>query len=126
MKTLKVIKGGVQLTANPYDKAHELARAIIGSQIFQDYSKAQKIVQQDPETQKKILAFRNNQMEINRRQIAGEVISPNDISEITLEFAKLNKSEDINRFFEAEAAFISLFNDIQEIIRKSIDQEFSG
>lgn len=113
------------MTTNPYDKAHELARAIIDSQVFKDYSKAQKNVQQDPEKREKILAFRNSQMEVNRRQIAGEEIPPNEISEITLEFANLNKSEDITRFFEAEAAFITMFNDIQEIIRKSIDQEFS-
>ena len=61
-------------------------------------------------------------MEVNRAQISGEEIDGEKIKELSLEFAKLNQNKDIAAFFNAEAEFINMFNDIQKIIRQSLDR----
>ena len=108
---------------NPYDKAHELARAIKESDIFRNYMKAKEQIDKKPEYKEKILQIREKQMEINRAQVLGEELAAGLIQNLTLEFAKLNQYREIASFFEAEARFIQMFNDVQEIIQKSVQED---
>ena len=62
-------------------------------------------------------------MEINRAQVLGEELAAGLIQNLTLEFAKLNQYREIASFFEAEARFIQMFNDVQEIIQKSVQED---
>ena len=87
--------------SNPYDTAHELARSITKSEIFKNYLQAKQVLDQKPDLRDKVLAFRNQQMEVNRAQISGEEIDGEKIKELSLEFAKLNQNKDIAAFFNA-------------------------
>lgn len=108
---------------NPYDKAHELARAIKNSPVYQDYVAAKNRVELNPAASEKILSFRNRQLEINRAQLMGEQVSPEKVSEVANEFARLNTDQEMADFFRAEANFIQMFNDVQEIIHQAIESE---
>ncbi len=108
---------------NPYDRAHELARAIRDSDIFRGYIAAKNEVEEKADYKEKIFKLREKQMEINRAQVFGEEPAPALMQELTLEFAKLNQQKEIASFFEAEARFIQMFNDIQEIIQSSIKND---
>ncbi len=110
-------------SVNPYDRAHELARAIKNSDIFQSYMAAKNEIEQQPEYREKIFKLREKQIEINRAQVLGVEPAPQLMQELTLEFAKLNQQKEIASFFEAEAKFIQMFNDVQEIIQKSIKDD---
>lgn len=110
------------MSANPYDNAHELSRSILKSEEFKNYLQAKNDLDQKPDSRDKVLEFRNRQMVVNRAQITGEEIDGEQIRELSLEFAKLNQDKDIAAFFNAEAEFIKMFNDIQQIIRQSIDR----
>lgn len=107
---------------NPYDAAHDLARAIKNSDIFQDYVQAKKQVEQNPKFSEIVYAIRDKQMMVNRSQILGEK-NPEVVQELALEFAKANQHQEIARFFEAEGKFVQMFNDLQEIIQKAMRQE---
>jgi len=110
-------------SVNPYDRAHELARAIKDSDIFRSYIAARDKIAEKPEYKDKVFKLREKQIEINRAQVLGEEPAPQLMQELTLEFAKLNQHQEVASFFEAEARFIQMFNDVQEIIQKSIKDD---
>ncbi len=108
---------------NPYDKAHELARAIKGSDAYRNYVNAKGLIDNNPEAKEQILALRQRQMEINRAQIMGEDLSNEKVQEMALEFAKLNRSVEIAEFFKCEGVFIQVYNDLMEIIHKAVEMD---
>lgn len=108
---------------NPYDCAHALARSIKSSDIYQRYVQNKNMLEKDAEKKEKILAFRNLQMELNQAYLLGQQLPEDRVQELSLEFAKLNQDPVMAEFFQAEAAFIQLFGEIQEILNKAIEQE---
>ncbi|MGI6453405.1 MAG: YlbF family regulator [Syntrophomonadaceae bacterium] len=106
--------------ANPYDKAHELARSIINSSIYANYIQAKERVEKQPEYREKIFNFREKQMRVNRAELLGEELPETLVHELSVEFAKLNRTKEIADFFQAEQSFIRMFSDIQEILHKSL------
>ncbi|MDD2585426.1 MAG: YlbF family regulator [Syntrophomonadaceae bacterium] len=109
--------------ANPYDKAHELVRALTVSPIYRDYLAAKNELEKNPEYKEKVVSLRTRQVEVNNTKIMGGEVSSAAINEITLEFAKLQQIEEIARFLNTESHFIQLLNDIQEIIRKALEKD---
>ena len=110
---------------NPYDKAHELARALTDSEVYKRYGAAKAAVEKHPEYQEMILKIRNQQMELNRAQILGETMNNDNILQLGQMFAQANQIEEIAEFFKAESAFIQTFNDIMEIIQKAVTEGFN-
>jgi cell fate (sporulation/competence/biofilm development) regulator YlbF (YheA/YmcA/DUF963 family) len=110
---------------NPYDKAHELARAMRDSESYQRYVAAQKSLDQNIAAKERILQFRGLQMEVNQAHILGHALADDKVTQVTLEYAKLNQDKLIAEFFKAEGKFIEMFTDIQQIIQKSIECNFS-
>ena len=109
---------------NPYDKAHDLTHAITASEVYRKYVAAKTEVEKNPEHKEKILAIRNQQMEVNRAQMLGEEANSDTIFELSQQFAKANQIKEIADFFNAESNFIQMFSDIQEIIQKGIGSGF--
>lgn len=110
-------------TQKPYDKAHELARAITESEIYQDFLNAMKLIEQNPTNKEKLISFRSKQVEINRMQMMGENVSEEKAKEVSQEYAKLSQDADLGKFLQAEGQFIQMFNDIQEIIQGTIESK---
>ena len=109
---------------NPYDKAHELARAITNNEVYKRYVAAKLAVEKNPEYQEKILKVRNQQMELNRAQMLGQEVNSDSVLELSQMFAKANQIEEIAEFFNAEGAFIQMFNDMMEIIQNAVQGGF--
>ncbi|NMC28085.1 MAG: YlbF family regulator [Syntrophomonadaceae bacterium] len=110
--------------ANPYDKAHELARALEESQLYLEYIEAQKKLAQNPEALKKVQEFRAQQMKVNQASMMGQEPDPNLVTELPIQFAKLNLNKQIAQFFEAEGKFVQMFTDIQQILQTSLEKGF--
>ncbi|WP_054697346.1 YlbF family regulator [Syntrophomonas palmitatica] len=106
--------------ADPYDKAHELAQAIMNSDIYRNYLNAKEDVEKNLEIMRKILVLREHQMEINRAQVMGQSLPENKLRDVAIEHAQLCKEPGVADFFEAERAFIKLYNDLMEIIHESV------
>ncbi len=109
---------------NPYDKAHELARAVTGSEIYKRYVAAKLAIEKNPEYQEKILKIRDQQMEFNRAQMLGQEVNSDSVLELSQMFAKANQIKEIAEFFNAEGAFIQMFNDMMEIIQNAVEVGF--
>ena len=56
---------------NPYDRAHELARSIINSEVYHRYVAAKKELKR-PGNEQKNSCFRNKQMELNQAHLLGQ------------------------------------------------------
>lgn len=109
---------------NPYDKAHELARAITGHEVYKRYVAAKAGVENNPEYQKMIVRIRSRQMEMNRAQILGQEADAAVISDISRLLAEANQIKEIEEFFSAESSFIQIFNDVLGIIQKAVEVGF--
>ncbi len=109
---------------NPYNKAHELVRAIMENETYQRYVTAQKRLAQNPEAIEKIRQFRSLQMEVNQAEFLGQPVADGKVQQITLDYAKLNQNKSIAELFQAEGMFMQMFTDIQQIIQKGIESGF--
>ncbi|HZK44058.1 MAG TPA: YlbF family regulator [Syntrophomonadaceae bacterium] len=110
------------MAVNPYDIAHKLANAITDSEQYQDYVKAKQVIEINPDLMEKVLNLRTKQMGLNRAQMSGEEIPDDVMVQINDEFTELNQIKELADFFDSEGKFIVLFNDIQGIIQKKIEQ----
>ncbi len=110
---------------NPYDITHELVRALKANDAYQRLVEAQKRLNSDPEAKKRLTLFRNMQMEVNQAEMLGQPVADQQVQQVALEYAKLNRNKLIAALFEAEAAFIQLFSDIQQIIQKGLESDFT-
>lgn len=108
----------------PYEKAHELARSIRSSEVYQLYVKAQQELDRHPELKEKVSQFRIAQMEVNQAHLIGQDLPSDKVSQLSIEYAKLNRNEVVADFFRSEGLFIQMFTDLQQIIQKSIESGF--
>lgn len=113
------------MSGNPYDKAHELARALVDSDVYHDYIRIRTEVNHDSGLQERIIALHELQLDINRAHLLGEDPPGEKVQEAALQFARLNQDARAAAYFQAEARFIQMFSDIQEIIQRAIDPEKS-
>ena len=110
---------------NPYDKAHELVRAIKADERYQRLAAAQRLLNADPEAKKRLGLFRNMQMEVNQAEMLGQPVAEEQVQQVALEYAKLSRNKLIGQVFDAEAGFIQLFSDVQQIIQKGLESDFA-
>lgn len=109
---------------NPYDKAHDLAQAIKDSEAFQRYVAVQKQLSQNPEALERVRDFRNLQLEVNQAHSLGQEPAEGRVEDMAIQYAKLNKDDLIAEYFQAEGLFVQMYNDVQNIIQKSLDHGF--
>ncbi|MGI5912461.1 MAG: YlbF family regulator [Syntrophomonadaceae bacterium] len=116
----------MESVGNPYDKAHELARAITNSEVYKRYVEAKTRVGKNPQHQELIAKIRNRQMEVNRAKILGQEVPSEAAMELSRFFAEVNQIGEIAEFFNRESSFIQLFNDIMAIIQKTVEKGFDA
>jgi len=115
----------MEMNDNPYDKAHELVRAIQADERYRRLAVALRLLNANPEAKKKLDLFRNLQMEVNQAELLGQPVAEEQVQQVALEYAKLSRNKLIGEVFDAEAGFIQLFSDIQQIIQKGLESEFA-
>ena len=110
------------MAVNPYDKAHELAKAITNSEQYSNYVNVKGLIEGNEELTGKLLQLRNLQMRLNVAEELDEEARQELINQINGEFTTLNQIEEVREFFQAENQFVLMFNDIQQIIQKKIEE----
>lgn len=109
------------MTINPYDKAHEFARAVRDSEAFQRYAAANRSLQADEEATQQMMSFRQLQLEVNQAQMLGEEVSETQSTHLNLTYKKIMENPLISEFMTAENGFVRLFSDLQNVIQKDIE-----
>jgi len=108
-----------------YDKAHELAKLLEGSEEYNLFRKAKHSLEQDQENVKMIHDFRRKQLEIQMAQISGMEIDEEYIKQTEKLYEVLSMNSQINEYFNAEYRLSKMMSDIQKILGDAVSEWFS-
>lgn len=111
-------------TLNPYDKAHELARSIVGSDIYKTYIQAQDKVQNQPDLLEKLQAWREKQLVLEEARLLGKNLPEDQMQEMNQLLQEVHGKPELADLLQAENTFIQMFTDLQEIIQRAIQDGF--
>jgi cell fate (sporulation/competence/biofilm development) regulator YlbF (YheA/YmcA/DUF963 family) len=109
---------------NPYDKAHELARAIRSHDSFQALLKAKARVDQDPQAKNIVEDFRKRQWEFEAKRLMGQEISEAEQQQLAKMQEALTLVPAAREYLQAEYQFSVLFGDIQKILAEAVQDVF--
>jgi cell fate (sporulation/competence/biofilm development) regulator YlbF (YheA/YmcA/DUF963 family) len=107
---------------NPYDKAHELARALRDSQEFQALAEQKRRVDADPAVKKMLDDFRHRQLELETRRIMGEEITEADLEQMKRLHEVVTLNPIAREYLEAEYRFVVIYSDIHKILRDAVKE----
>lgn len=110
---------------NPYDKAHELARALRTSQEFQSLHDKKRRVDEDPAAKKMLDDFRHRQWELETRRIMGETVSEEDMSQMVKMHEAIQMHAVVREYLEAEYRFGVIYSDIHKILGDAVKEVIS-
>lgn len=107
---------------NPYDKAHELARALRESQEFQALAERKRRVDADPAAKKMLDDFRHRQWELETRRIMGEEITEGDVEQVKRLQDVITTNTLAREYLEAEYRFGIVYSDIHKILGDAVKE----
>lgn len=107
---------------NPYDAAHILAKALRESPEFEGYGEAQKLLANDSAAREMLVDFRKEQFRLQKQQLAGLEVAPEQIEKIEKLFEVLNLNLTVKRFLDAEFRFSRLIGDVEKIIAEATEE----
>lgn len=105
---------------NPYDKAHELARAIQESQEFQELKRAKEKVDQDPDAKRMLEDFHKRQWELQAKVMMGQQLTNEEQEGLQKLQSVIQLHQAVSEYVQAEYRFSVIVNDIQTIIGETI------
>jgi cell fate (sporulation/competence/biofilm development) regulator YlbF (YheA/YmcA/DUF963 family) len=111
--------------SNPYDKAHELSRAILGSDEWKSFNQWKQAVLQDPEASEKMSEFVVLQQELQQKQFKGEAPTDEERERWSRAFDTVREYESVRQMMESEQRFHRLMADINRIITEPLQPSSS-
>ncbi|WP_280768663.1 YlbF family regulator [Salipaludibacillus daqingensis] len=118
--------------ANPYDKAHELAKELKESEEFTKLRDLHNEVNGDEVAKRMLDNFRQVQMELQQKQMQGEQITEEEIQSAQQQFELVQQHEVISKLMEEEQRMSQLVGELNKIITEpleglyGVDQEQEG
>ena len=110
---------------NPYDKAHELARALRESHEYQALLDCKSRVDADPAAKKMLDDFRRHQWEMETRRIMGEGVGDDDIQQMNQMQEAIQLHAVLRDYVEAEYRFGVIYSDVHKILGDAV-REVTG
>ncbi|MGZ4163890.1 MAG: YlbF family regulator [Tumebacillaceae bacterium] len=110
---------------NPYDKAHELARALRDSQEFINLQDKKRRVDAEPVAKKMLDDFRHRQWELETRRIMGEEITDEDLKQMSQMNEAIQMHATVREYLEAEYRFGVIYSDIHKILGEAVREVIS-
>jgi len=107
---------------NPYDAAHNLAKALRESPQFKEMKEAQAAMKTDDTGKKMLLDFRAEQVKMYKKQLSGIEPSAEEKKKIENLYEVVNMNVLIKRLLDAEYKVSTLLHDIQKIISEANDE----
>ncbi len=105
---------------NPYDKAHELAKALANDPVIKEYQDIKEEINKDKELYDKIEEFKKNRTELQIKSIQDGKIDEKLEETVKQEYQELLSNELAIQYFEKEVKINVLIADIQKIIYEDI------
>lgn len=108
--------------ANPYDKAHELAKELKESNEFTELRELHNVVNQDEVAKRMLDNFRQVQMELQQKQMQGEQITEEEIQNAQKQFEVVQQHEVISKLMEEEQRMSQLVGELNKIITEPLEE----
>lgn len=108
---------------NPYDIAHQLARALNQSQEFSEFKQAKAVIDADQKKKEMVEDFRKKQMEIQSKQMMGHEIEDDEMQKLNNLYSIATVDQEIKRLIQAEMRLAQLLSDIYKIIGDAIKSD---
>ena len=105
---------------NPYDKVHELVRAIKDSQEVKDYLALKEELYQDEKNKAMIKDFREKQVEVQSLLMQGKEAETEKMEKLQNLYEILASNVRIKEFFDREVRFDVMLSDIYKIIGEAL------
>lgn len=105
---------------NVYENAHNLASAIKASREFQDFDNLRKEIEKDSNLDAMVKDFEKKQMELQARQMMGENLGPDVMSQIQSMYAMIAATPKAAEYMQAEARFAIMMKDVYEILSDAV------
>jgi cell fate (sporulation/competence/biofilm development) regulator YlbF (YheA/YmcA/DUF963 family) len=107
---------------NPHDAAHMLAKALRESTDFKELKDAQAALKADQSARGMLLDFRNEQLEMQKQQLSGVEVAPEQEEKLEKLFEVINMNNIIKRFLQAEYRVAVLLQDVHKIIGEATSE----
>jgi cell fate (sporulation/competence/biofilm development) regulator YlbF (YheA/YmcA/DUF963 family) len=114
--------GGFITMANVYDVAYDLEKALRNSDDFQALKKNYDEVNNSPETKVLFDKFRDIQVALQQKQMAGQEVTQEEVEEAQNLFAEVQQNETISKLMAAEQRMSMIINEINKIITKPLEE----
>jgi cell fate (sporulation/competence/biofilm development) regulator YlbF (YheA/YmcA/DUF963 family) len=110
-----------------YDRAHELARALVQSREYLEWIEAKELLEQDQANYSLVEDWRQKQLELQMATLAGREIGEDQREQIEKLWGIVQLNPAVREYLDREFGFARLMTDIQKIISQAIgpwsDQE---
>lgn len=105
---------------NPYDKVHELVRAMKDSEEVKEYLIIKEEVYKDEKNKELIKEFREKQMEVQSLLMQGKEAEAEKMEKLQNLYQILASNVKIKEFFDKEVKFDVMLSDIYKIISEGL------
>ena len=105
---------------NPYDKCHELAKAIKESREYTEYKQIKEEIQAVPDLKGKIEEFEKIRYEEQVLALQGEKQNEEKMKKLQELYTILVQNEKVKDYFDKEVRFNVLIADVNKIIGEAI------
>ena len=105
---------------NPYDKVHELVKAIKESEQVKEYLALKEELYKNEKSKEMIKNFREKQVEVQSLLMQGKEAEPEKMEKLQSLYQILASDLKIKEFFDKEVQFDVLLSDIYKIIGEAL------
>jgi len=113
------------VAVNLHDHANQLEQALRESDEYQAIQKAYANVKENKESKELFDEFRETQLEFQQKQMQGEEIGEEELQKAQEQAQKIENDSNISELMAAEQNMSQIFQEINQIIVKPLDEIYA-
>ena len=113
------------MAVNLYDHANQLEQALRESDEYQAIQNAYENVKANEESKKLFEEFRETQLSFQQKQMQGEEIGEEELQKAQEQAQKIENDSNISELMAAEQKMSQVFQEINQIIVKPLDEIYA-
>ncbi|GGI31866.1 YlbF/YmcA family competence regulator [Staphylococcus chromogenes] len=114
------------MAVNLYDHANKLEQALRESDEYKAIQDAYAKVNEDENSKKLFDEFRETQLNFQQKQMQGEEISEEDLQKAQEQAQQIEQDQNISELMAAEQKMSQVFQEINQIIVKPLDEIYAN
>ncbi|AKS68885.1 hypothetical protein RN70_04885 [Staphylococcus schleiferi] len=114
------------MAVNLYDYANKLEQALRESDEYKAIKDAYAKVEADENSKKLFDEFRETQLNFQQKQMQGEEIGEEDLQKAQEQAQQIEKDSNISELMNAEQKMSQVFQEINQIIVKPLDEIYAN